>query len=70
LSAAALPALQGLDVSRMLHTSAFGACLVGPVGHFWYLGLDKVAAAWFTPGSFRFIATKVGGAGEHDGPWR
>ncbi len=62
-----------MDVVRAVQTGGFGAGLVGPVGHFWYLGLDKVAAAWFTPGSWRFIATKVGGAGlvlKPSGAWQ
>jgi hypothetical protein len=49
-----------LDPVRAVQTGGFGAGLVGPVGHFWYLGLDKLAASLFVPGSKRFIAAKVG----------
>jgi protein Mpv17 len=48
-----------IDWRRAALTGVFGATLVGPVGHFWYLGIDKVCAKWLTPGSAAFIATKV-----------
>ena len=47
------------DWRRAALTGVFGATLVGPVGHFWYLGIDKACAKFFTPGSAAFIATKV-----------
>jgi hypothetical protein len=53
------PGPRPVDAVRAVQTAGFGAGLVGPVGHFWYLGLDRLAAALFTPGSARFIAAKV-----------
>lgn len=44
---------------RCLLTAAYGAAFVGPVGHAWYLGLDRAARALFTPGSLAFVGGKV-----------
>ncbi|CAM6085287.1 unnamed protein product [Calypogeia fissa] len=50
-----------LDLERVARTSLFGFGFVGPVGHFWYEGLehlvkDKMKLA---PNSVRFVGTKV-----------
>lgn len=47
------------DWRRALLTACYGASFVGPVGHFWYLGLDAAVARAFTPGTAQFIALKV-----------
>jgi protein Mpv17 len=48
-----------VDWRRALLTCAYGAIFVGPVGHFWYLGLDNACARLFARGSAQFIALKV-----------
>jgi protein Mpv17 len=58
LAAAAEPTME-VDWRRAVLTGIFGATFVGPVGHFWYLNLDKWCMARFKPGSATFIATKV-----------
>ena len=40
-------------------TALYGAGFVGPVGHTWYMGLDRAARAMFRPGSFAFVSSKV-----------
>lgn len=47
------------DWRRALWTAAYGAAFVGPVGHYWYIGIDKACARIFAPGSPQFIALKV-----------
>lgn len=47
------------DLRRGLLTAAYGAAAVGPFGHAWYIGLDRMAKAWFVPGSAKFITFKV-----------
>lgn len=49
-----------IDQRRTLLTAVgFGAAFVGPVGEFWYSGLEKVCR-WLVPGGGgRFLATKV-----------
>ncbi|ESW07873.1 hypothetical protein PHAVU_010G165700 [Phaseolus vulgaris] len=46
---------------RLAVTSMFGFGFVGPVGHFWYEGLDKFIRfkLQLMPKSVRFVATKV-----------
>lgn len=44
---------------RLLLSAAYGGACVGPLGHFWYLGLDRAARALFRPGGTAFIAAKV-----------
>lgn len=51
------------DSRRCLLTAGYGAAFVGPFGHAWYMGLDRVARALFTPGTLAFIAGKVGAGG-------
>ena len=48
-----------LDVERLLWTSAYGAMFNGTVGHAWYSGLDAVVKKVWTPGSVKFVASKV-----------
>ncbi|KAJ9559157.1 LOW QUALITY PROTEIN: hypothetical protein OSB04_013771 [Centaurea solstitialis] len=43
---------------RVATTSLFGMAFVGPVGHFWYEGLDRLRLQ-YQPKSIRFVATKV-----------
>ncbi|KAF5823869.1 hypothetical protein HanRHA438_Chr01g0043981 [Helianthus annuus] len=46
---------------RVATTSLFGMAFVGPVGHFWYEGLDRFLKVklQYQPKSIRFVATKV-----------
>ncbi|KAL4560362.1 hypothetical protein LXL04_032512 [Taraxacum kok-saghyz] len=46
---------------RVATTSLFGMAFVGPVGHFWYEGLDRLLRLklQYQPKSIRFVATKV-----------
>ncbi|KAF7819809.1 protein SYM1-like [Senna tora] len=46
---------------RVAVTSMFGFGFVGPVGHFWYEGMDKFISmkVLLQPNSLRFVATKV-----------
>ncbi|KAF7137304.1 hypothetical protein RHSIM_Rhsim07G0153300 [Rhododendron simsii] len=46
---------------RVATTSLFGFGFVGPVGHFWYEGLDQVMKSrlHLQPKSMRFVASKV-----------
>ncbi|XAR70872.1 hypothetical protein NMG60_11027906 [Bertholletia excelsa] len=46
---------------RVATTSLFGFGFVGPIGHFWYEGLDKFMKSrlQFRPNSLRFVASKV-----------
>ncbi|KAK9916265.1 hypothetical protein WJX75_000679 [Coccomyxa subellipsoidea] len=48
-----------IDFKRSLVTAGYGAVFIGPVGHGWYVALDKFARARFRIGSPAFIATKV-----------
>ncbi|MCO5574168.1 hypothetical protein L7F22_027950 [Adiantum nelumboides] len=52
---------KGLDWRRVALCSSFGFAFVGPVGHFWYEGLDNVVKhrLRFLPKSPKFIAAKV-----------
>ncbi|KAK1408174.1 hypothetical protein QVD17_39809 [Tagetes erecta] len=46
---------------RVVTTSIFGMAYVGPIGHFWYEGLDRflMQRLQYAPKSMRFVATKV-----------
>ncbi|CAH1451629.1 uncharacterized protein LOC111913049 [Lactuca sativa] len=46
---------------RVVTTSIFGMAFVGPIGHFWYEGLDRFLKCRFNypPKSMRFVAMKV-----------
>ncbi|KAK9072084.1 hypothetical protein SSX86_008516 [Deinandra increscens subsp. villosa] len=46
---------------RVLTTSLYGMAFVGPIGHFWYEGLDRflLNRLQYTPKSIRFVLTKV-----------
>ncbi|XP_071720949.1 uncharacterized protein [Rutidosis leptorrhynchoides] len=46
---------------RVATTTLFGMAFVGPVGHFWYEGLDRFLKLklQYQPKSIRFVATKV-----------
>nr|XP_043625718.1 protein sym-1-like [Erigeron canadensis] len=46
---------------RVVTTSLFGMVFVGPIGHFWYEGLDRflMIKLQYPPKSMRFVATKV-----------
>lgn len=50
-----------INWKRVAATSLFGFGFVGPVGHFWYEGLDRIIKTRFKmqPNSVRFVATKV-----------
>ena len=51
------------DARRCAMTAAYGAAFIGPVGHAWYLGLDRAARALFRPGTLAFVGGKVSGRG-------
>ncbi|XP_065849238.1 uncharacterized protein [Euphorbia lathyris] len=55
---------------RAAITGLFGFGFVGPVGHFWYEGLDKLIRLRLKmpPKSIRFVATKVAADGIIFGP--
>ncbi|KAD5508178.1 hypothetical protein E3N88_15881 [Mikania micrantha] len=46
---------------RLVTTSLYGMAFVGPIGHFWYEGLDRflMNRLQYPPKSMRFVATKV-----------
>lgn len=50
-----------IDWKRAATTSLFGLGFVGPVGHFWYEGLDKLIKLRlrYPPKSVKFVGTKV-----------
>ncbi|GAB2223098.1 hypothetical protein Droror1_Dr00017235 [Drosera rotundifolia] len=50
-----------INWKRVAATSLFGFGFVGPVGHFWYEGLDRFIRhrLKFQPNSVRFVGTKV-----------
>lgn len=56
---------------RVTTTSLFGLGFVGPVGHFWYEGLDRFIRLrlQLRPNSFSFVATKVAADGIIFGPF-
>lgn len=47
------------DWRRVCCITAYGAGFVGPLGHAWYEGLDKVARRVCDAGTARFVAVKV-----------
>ncbi|KAL0407772.1 UNVERIFIED_CONTAM: protein sym-1 [Sesamum radiatum] len=55
---------------RVATTTIFGLGFVGPVGHFWYEGLDRIIRVRLKlrPNSFRFVASKVAADGIIFGP--
>ncbi|GAX80564.1 hypothetical protein CEUSTIGMA_g8001.t1 [Chlamydomonas eustigma] len=48
-----------IDTRRALLTAAYGMGFMGPVGHYWYLGLDGWCAHAFRPGTPIFLAAKI-----------
>eukprot|EP00873_Tetraselmis_striata_P044640 jgi/Tetstr1/464904/TSEL_009638.t1 len=42
---------KNFDWRRTMQTMAYAGCCLGPIGHFWYLGLDTVAARYLQPGT-------------------
>ncbi|KAK8473214.1 hypothetical protein PHAVU_001G078701 [Phaseolus vulgaris] len=59
-----------INWKRVSTTSLFGLGFVGPVGHYWYEGLDRFIRLklMLKPNSFRFVATKVAVDGFIFGP--
>ncbi|KAK6129697.1 hypothetical protein DH2020_036563 [Rehmannia glutinosa] len=55
---------------RVASTTLFGLGFIGPVGHFWYEGLDRIIRVRLKlrPNSFRFVAAKVAADGIIFGP--
>jgi len=52
---------EGFDFRRFTAVSAFGFCISGPFGSFWYPFLDRLMHTRFphlVPGSWRFVGTK------------
>lgn len=60
-----------INWKRVAITSTFGFGFVGPVGHFWYEGLDRMIRLklQLQPKSARFVATKVALDGFIFGPF-
>uniref|UniRef100_A0A5B7B9J1 Putative PXMP2/4 family protein 2 isoform X2 n=1 Tax=Davidia involucrata TaxID=16924 RepID=A0A5B7B9J1_DAVIN len=60
-----------INWKRVAVTSMFGFGFVGPVGHFWYEGLDRFIRLrlQLQPKSVRFVATKVAMDGLIFGPF-
>ncbi|GAV85157.1 Mpv17_PMP22 domain-containing protein [Cephalotus follicularis] len=50
-----------INWKRVATTSLFGFAFVGPVGHYWYVGLDRYIRSrlLMQPNSLRFVASKV-----------
>eukprot|EP00877_Chromochloris_zofingiensis_P012735 jgi/Chrzof1/7715/Cz02g34010.t1 len=48
-----------IDWYRAGMTSLFGSSFVGPIGHFWYIWIDRFCARLFPLGTPQFIASKV-----------
>ncbi|KAL2318224.1 hypothetical protein Fmac_032100 [Flemingia macrophylla] len=59
-----------INWKRVSTTSLFGLGFVGPVGHYWYEGLDRFIRLrlMLKPNSVRFVATKVAVDGFLFGP--
>ncbi|XP_077219692.1 peroxisomal membrane 22 kDa (Mpv17/PMP22) family protein [Tasmannia lanceolata] len=59
-----------INWKRVAVTSMFGLGFVGPVGHFWYEGLDRIMKHRFQlqPKSMRFVTAKVAVDGIIFGP--
>ncbi|KAI9097920.1 hypothetical protein K1719_025691 [Acacia pycnantha] len=59
-----------INWKRTAATSLFGFAFVGPIGHYWYEGLDRYIRfrLMLKPNSFRFVATKVAVDGFIFGP--
>ncbi|KAI3878027.1 hypothetical protein MKW98_008304 [Papaver atlanticum] len=55
---------------RAAITSGFGFGFVGPIGHYWYEGLDRLIRSRlrFPPNSLRFVASKIALDGGVFGP--
>uniref|UniRef100_A0A7S0RWM4 Peroxisomal membrane protein MPV17 n=1 Tax=Chlamydomonas leiostraca TaxID=1034604 RepID=A0A7S0RWM4_9CHLO len=51
--------VQTVDKRRIGLTAGFGAGFMGPVGHFWYQGLDIMASKLLKPGTGPFLIGKV-----------
>ncbi|GKV11755.1 hypothetical protein SLEP1_g22979 [Rubroshorea leprosula] len=60
-----------INWKRVATTSVFGFGFVGPVGHFWYEGLDRFIRLrlCYQPKSVKFVATKVAMDGLIFGPF-
>mmetsp|Transcript_18864 Transcript_18864/g.52624 ORF Transcript_18864/g.52624 Transcript_18864/m.52624 type:complete len:242 (+) Transcript_18864:588-1313(+) len=50
---------QKMDWVRTVSSAAFAGGFLGPLGHHWYLGLDRFASRWFGLGSNNYLAVKV-----------
>ncbi|XP_058074345.1 uncharacterized protein LOC131223076 [Magnolia sinica] len=59
-----------INWKRVATTSMFGFAFVGPIGHFWYEGLDRLIRHRFhlQPKSMRFVTAKVAMDGLIFGP--
>lgn len=47
------------DKFRTVSTAAYGATVIGPIGHYFYHGMDKVVTRYFKIGTFGFVVAKV-----------
>lgn len=45
--------------TRTLSTAAYGATVIGPIGHYFYMGMDQVVTRYFKIGTFGFVLAKV-----------
>jgi protein Mpv17 len=51
--------IEQLDGRRVVATATFGAVFMGPIGHWWYLGLDVLCARLWSRSSKSFLAAKL-----------
>ncbi|CAG9464405.1 unnamed protein product [Pedinophyceae sp. YPF-701] len=45
--------------AQVLSSAAYGGAVIGPLGHVWYLWLDRACTARLAPGTIPFVAAKV-----------
>lgn len=47
------------DKLRTLSTAAYGGTVIGPIGHYFYMGMDKVVTRYLKIGTVGFVLAKV-----------
>eukprot|EP00884_Botryococcus_braunii_P021351 jgi/Botrbrau1/78/Bobra.0022s0068.1 len=50
---------KGVNWRRTVSSSAYGAVVIGPVGHLWYSKLDRLVRSRYQPGTLAFVGLKV-----------
>ena len=51
--------MQVLDWKRIALVTSYGGILLAPVGHYWYMALDRALGSKFNPSTIKFVAAKV-----------